>query len=108
MAEWLIPISLYWPFAAIYLGATSVEPAGGGGLRQVGGLLLTFVLYGVAWGGLRAVLAGTLPTAAALVAATLLATLLLPLLARLGFIALGVRLRKGGAGHGGHGAQEAA
>lgn len=92
MVEWLAPIALFWTMAATYLGGFRLSIEGGGGLRQTGGLLFTFVLYLVAWFALRAVLRGVVGTVPAVVLACLVATLLLPILARVGFRILGVRI----------------
>src|SRR5437660_3324707 len=45
----VLPISLFWILAAVYLGGWAVELHGGKGLTQVLGLLLSFILWIVAW-----------------------------------------------------------
>ena len=54
--EWLVPICLFWTLAALYLGGWPVEIVGGGGVRQVIGLVNTFLLFIIVFAGLRAVL----------------------------------------------------
>ena len=94
MLEWLIPMCAFFPFAALYLGGLRIEPGGGRGLQQVLGLLLTFVTYMVVWRVLRAVLGGLGPILGGLVLTTVVTTLLLPLEARLGYLAVGVKLKR--------------
>jgi len=50
---WLIPISLFWILAAVYFGGFNISIVGGSGFRQVLGLLVTYLLFLVAWGLLR-------------------------------------------------------
>ena len=92
MVEWLAPISLYWTMAALYLGGFPLNVEGGGGGRHTFGVVLTFVLYLVVWFASRAALRGAVGVVPAVIFACLIATLLLPLLARVGFRVLGVRL----------------
>ena len=54
------PIALFWTLAAMYLGGAAIHIDGGGGGRQIGGLLLHFVAYLVVYAILRAVLSGLL------------------------------------------------
>lgn len=97
MLEWLVPISLFWTFIALYLGGFKIEIRGGGGFRQLIGLLGTFVLYLAAFFVLRMVLRGPVGTIGAVAVATLIATLLLPVLSRIGFMITGVRITKAAA-----------
>ncbi len=99
MLEWLIPLGAFFPFVALYLGALRVEPAGGKGLQQVAGLLLTLVIYVVAWRVLHAALAGVGPILGGVVLATVVTTLLLPVEARLGYLIVGVKLRRTATSH---------
>lgn len=94
MLEWLIPVCAFFPFTALYLGALRIEPGGGRGLQQVLGLMLTFVVYLVVWRVLHAVLAGLGPILGGVVLATVVTTLLLPLEARLGYLVVGVKLKR--------------
>lgn len=94
MLEWLIPMCAFFPFAALYLGALRIEPGGGRGMQQVLGLLLTFVLYLVIWRVLHMALAGVGPILGGVVLTTVVTTLLLPLEARLGYLVVGVKLKR--------------
>ncbi len=102
MLQWLIPISLVWIIAAVYLGGTSVDLSGGGGVRQLVGLVLTVALFLAVWGGLHAILGESVVVG--LVIPTVIAILVFPALAWLGFKLVGVHLRRLPAGGGGGGA----
>ena len=93
MLDWLVPTSLFWPVAAVVLGGMPVEIQGGGGVRQLLGLLVSFALYLLVWWGVRAGLSSPLGPTGALVAASLVATLLLPVWCRIGYLVLGMKLR---------------
>jgi hypothetical protein len=95
--EWLAPISLFWTCIALYLGGFKIEIRGGGGVRQLSGLLGTFVLYLATFFVLRMVLRGPIGTMGAVAAASLVAILLLPVLSRIGFMITGVRITKAAA-----------
>lgn len=95
MVPWLISIGLFWPLAALYLGGMQVEIEGGGGVRQILGLLATFLLYVAVWVLLRSLLGGLGPAVGGVLVPTAIAVLSLPLLARLGFLLLGVKVRRG-------------
>ena len=91
----LIPICLFWLTAALYLGGMNVEIVGGNGLRQVIGLLATFVLFVAVWRVLNIALGGALPAPLGNLAIPTIATVLsLPLLARVGFRIMGVKVRR--------------
>lgn len=91
---WLVPICAFFPTAAIYLGGMKVEPGGGNGLQQVLGVLLTFAAYVAVWAVLRMVLGGALGAGLGGVAVpTVVATLALPLEARVGYALVGVKLK---------------
>jgi len=93
MVPWLVPVALFWPLAALYLGGGSVEIHGGGGPRQLAGLSLHFAAYLMVYGLLRGGLSGALgPVLGGIVVPIVIASALLPLLARLSFRAFGVRL----------------
>jgi len=94
MLEWLIPMCAFFPFVALYLGGLRIDLSGGRGVQQVLGLLLTFVVYLVVWRALHAALAGVGPILGGVVLATVVTTLLLPLEARLGYLVVGVRLKR--------------
>src|SRR3990172_657646 len=99
MLEWLIPMCAFFPFVALYLGGLRIDLSGGRGVQQVLGLLLTFVVYLVVWRALHAALAGGGPILGGVVLAAVGATLLLPLEARLGYLVVGVRLKRLTAAH---------
>lgn len=99
MLEWLVPLGAFFPFTALYLGALRIEPGGGNGLQQVAGLLLTLVVYGIVWRVLHAALGGVGPILGGVVLATVITTLLLPLEARLGYLVVGVKLKRITAAH---------
>lgn len=94
MLEWLIPIALFWTMAALYLGGMGVDVEGGSGVRQLLGLVLTFVVFLVVWGVLHTVLGGLNAVLGGLVVPTVLTILALPLVARIGFRIVGVRVRR--------------
>lgn len=99
MFEWLIPLGAFFPFTALYLGALRIEPAGGKGVQQVAGLVLTLVIYVIVWRVLHAALGGIGPILGGVVLTTVVTTLLLPLEARLGYLAVGVKLKRTGTAH---------
>ena len=92
MLAWLITISIFWPLAALYLGGTAIHFEGGGGVRHSGGLLLSFALFLGAWALLRMALQGLLGMVSGTVAATIAACILIPVLCKLSFRVVGVRI----------------
>lgn len=102
IVEWLAPVAVFWMVAAVYLGGGPVRYEGRGGVLQLGGLLASFALYLAAWAVLRSLIGGFLGTIPTVAVATLVTTLLLPVVCWLGFRLFGVRLRSAGSGHGGH------
>lgn len=94
MLEWLVAVCAFVPLTAIYLGGMKVEPAGGRGIQQVLGLVLTLVVYLVVWRVLHTVLAGIGPVLGGVILATVGSLLLLPLEARTGFLMVGVKLKR--------------
>ena len=94
MLEWLIPMCAFFPFVALYLGGLRIDLSGGRGVQQVLGLLLTFVVYLVVWRVLHGALASVGRILGGVVLATVVTTLLLPLEARLGYLVVGVRLKR--------------
>ncbi len=99
MIEWLVAIGVFFPLTAIYLGGMRLEPAGGGGLRQVLGLALTLAVYLVVWRLLHSVLGGIGPVLGGVVLATGISILALPLEARVGYLLVGVKLQRTHAPH---------
>jgi hypothetical protein len=92
MVEWLVPFSLFWTMAALYLGGFPIHIAGSSGLKQFLGLLLTFALYVVVWWAVRTGLSSALPPIFAVIVAALVATVLLPVLSCVAFRVLGIRI----------------
>lgn len=92
---WLIPFCLFWLMAALYLGGMAVDVVGGNGVRQVLGLLATFILFMVLWKVLSLALRGTVPVLGEIIVPSLVSVLALPLLSRGGFGILGVRVKRG-------------
>lgn len=95
MVPWLIAINLFWLVTAIYLGGLNVEIEGGSGLRQTLGLIDSFVLFLLVWWLLRQALGAIGPVMGAVLLPSALSVLLLPLIVRIGFRLLGVRIRRG-------------
>lgn len=97
--EWLVPLGLFWTLSAIYLGGWSIELVGGGGLRQVLGVVIAFVLFVAVWGVLRMILSGLGPIFFGVIVPTAITTLLLPLLFRAAYFPMGIRIEKGAQAH---------
>lgn len=102
MLAWLIPAGVFWVLASVYLGGMGVQVEGGSGLRQLLGLLATFVLFMGAYAGVRALTGGFAGVLGAVVLPLAISSLLLGLLARVGFRLLGVRIRKAEGSHAHH------
>lgn len=100
MLIWLVPVGLFWSFAALYLGGFAIEFEGGSGPRQVLGLLVTYVLFLVVWYAARLALGGLGIVLGEIAFPLLVAVLTLPLTARIGFGLFGTRIRRAAAGHG--------
>ena len=94
MLDWLIPIGVFFPLMAIYLGGLRVQPAGGNGLRQVLGLVFTLVVYLLAWRLLRGALMGIGPVLGGILIPTIIAVLAFPIEARIGYLMVGIPLKK--------------
>lgn len=93
MIPWLIPISLYWTLAAVYLGGSPLEIEGGGGGQQILGLLLHFAAYMVAYAIVRILFTGPLgEIVGGIVVPILVASILLPVLGKVAFRVVGVRI----------------
>jgi hypothetical protein len=85
--------------AAVYVGGFSLKIEGGSGLTQTLGVFATFALYLVAWALARMLLRGMVGAIPAVVFALLIATVLMPILVRVGFRVLGVRISKAAPAH---------
>ena len=99
MIVWLAAMALFPILAALYLGGAAINIEGGGGGRQIAGLLLHYAAFMGAYAVLRLVLpvlrlvlqtfeGPVLSVAFGMVGAAIL----LPLLARLTFRVVGVRI----------------
>lgn len=89
---WLVPICAFLMAAPMYYGGFPIRFEGGGGIRQSGGLLLSFAVYLAAAVLLRGALEGMMSTFFAVVISTIVALLLVPLISRLVFRVFGVRI----------------
>lgn len=92
MVEWLVPICFFWILTSLLLGGGDLEIRGGS-VAQLLGLLGTFALYLALWAVLRMVLGGA-GQIRAVVVATIVASVLLPIVSRVGFRIVGVRLTR--------------
>lgn len=92
MVSWLIAVPLFWIIAALYLGGAEINIEGGGAVRQLSGLLLHFVAYLVLFGVVRSLSSGIVGAEFSIVVAVILSTMLLPLVGRLSFRVVGVRI----------------
>lgn len=92
MVTWLVPICLFCTLTALYLGGFKLDIQEASGMRHMGGLLVTFGLYMVAWWALHMVLGGIVGPIAAIVVASLVTIVLLPIVSRAGFRVFGVRI----------------
>lgn len=95
MIPWVIAISLFWMGAALYLGGLDVRIEGGGGVRQTLGLIDSFVLFLLAWWVLRQALGGLGPILGGILLPSAIAAVLIPVLTRIGFRLLGVKVGGG-------------
>ena len=98
MLGWLAAFCLFWVVASIYLGGLDVELEGGSGLRQFLGLIAMLLLFMAVWRLLAGLFGGVggLPGVVLPFGVTVLAT---PLLARLSFRLVGVKLHKSAVAH---------
>ena len=99
MVEWVSAIAMFWAIAALYLGGFQIRFEGGDGPRQLVGLLICFALYLVVFGVLRMALAGPLGPVVSVIAAVLVACALIPVVSRLAFRLVGVRIARAVAAH---------
>jgi hypothetical protein len=90
--EWLVPLSAFWLIAALFLGGSPAEIEGGGGVRQLLGLVASLVIYLAVWFGLRAGLGAALPSALAIALATVVAAALIPIWCRLAYRVVGLQV----------------
>ena len=88
---WVLPIGLFWPIAALYLGGL-LELSGGKPLRELLGLIVGFALSLLVWWGLSKALGAIGPVLGAILLPTGLMLIGLPLILTLGFRLVGLRL----------------
>ncbi len=90
---WLVPVGLFWPTAAIWLGGLR-EPTGGTAGRQLLGLGASFVVFLVVWWGLGRLFATVGGSVfGGVILPTLLALAGMPFLLTAGYRLVGLRLR---------------
>lgn len=90
--EWLVPLSAFWLVTALFLGGSPAEIEGGGGVRQLLGLLATLGIYLAVWFGVRTGLGAAFPVGLAVPLATVIAAALIPLLCRLAYRVVGLKV----------------
>ena len=92
MIVWLAAMALFPILAALYLGGAAINIEGGGGGRQIAGLLLHYAAFMGAYAVLRLVLQIFAGPVLSVAFGMVGAAILLPLLARLTFRVVGVRI----------------
>ncbi len=98
MPEWLVPICVFWILEAMYLGGWPLDVQGGSPVRQVIGLVDSFVFFLLVWWVLGLILGSFAGLFGRVVLATGLSVLALPLITWLGFRIMGVRIQWGASG----------
>ena len=91
---WLLPVGLFWPIAAIYLGGL-FDLRGGKPVMELVGLVLSFLLTVAVWWALGKALGSIGPILGAIVLPTLLTLAILPLILVLGYRVIGIRVVRG-------------
>jgi len=89
---WLPAMALFPILAALYLGGAAIHIEGGGGGRQIAGLLLHYAAFMGAFTVVRLVMLTFLGPVLSVALAMVGAAILLPLLAQLMFRVVGVRI----------------
>jgi hypothetical protein len=89
---WIAVIALYPILGALYLGGAAINIEGGGAGRQTAGLILHYAAFIGAYTVLRLVMTTFIGPVLAVGLALVGAAILLPLLARLTFRVVGVRI----------------
>ncbi len=92
MIVWLPAMALFPILAALYLGGAAIHIEGGGGGRQIAGLLLHYAAFMGAFTVVRLVMLTFLGPVLSVALAMVGAAILLPLLAQLMFRVVGVRI----------------
>ena len=95
MVAWLVPIALFWPLAALYVGGAAIKIEGGGGGRQLLGLLLLFTSYLGVYALCRMFLTGFAGAAlGGIVFPVLIASIAIPTLTKVMFKLVGVSVTR--------------
>ena len=94
VVHWLVPICAFLVAAPMYYGGMAIRIEGGGGVRQTGGLLVSFALYLAAALLLQGLLEGMMAAFFAVLVSTIVALLLVPLVSRVGFRVFGVKIAR--------------
>jgi hypothetical protein len=90
----VLPVSLFWILAAIYLGGWAIEVRGGSGITQVLGLLISFVLFVAVWRGLHSAFLGFGEVLGGIAITSFLAAALLPAVSWVGYKLVGITIQK--------------
>lgn len=88
---WVLPIGLFWPVAALYLGGMR-ELQGGGPARQLIGLLVSLVAFLLLWWVLGRLLVPVGPVLGRVVLPTLLSVIATPVLVVGGYRLVGIKV----------------
>lgn len=95
IVEWAVAVGLFWIVSALFLGGAPIRYENTGAGRELGGLLVGFALYLVAWKLLVGSLGALLPGFGAFVVGSLLAVGLAPILCVMALRLFGTRVRWG-------------
>lgn len=98
VVHWLVPICAFLVAAPMYYGGMAIRIEGGGGVRQTGGLMVSFAAYLAAAILLQGLLEGVMSAFFAVLISTIVALLLVPLISRVGFRVFGVKVERAPAG----------
>jgi len=90
----VLPISLFWILAAIYLGGWAIDVHGGSGITQVLGLLISFVLFFAVWKSLHSAFVGFGEVLGGIVITSFVAAALLPAISWVGYKLVGITIQK--------------
>jgi hypothetical protein len=90
----LLPFSLFWILAAIYLGGWTIDVRGGNGITQILGLLITYVLFIAVWKGLHAAFLGVGEILGGIIITSFLTAALLPAVSWVGYKLVGISVEK--------------
>jgi len=88
--DWLVAVVLFWFAAAIYFGGWERDVAGGSGIRQFIGLLVTYAIFLVVWRVVESFVG--VESVIGILVGCVVAGLAMPLEARLGFLVVGGRI----------------